>query len=164
MNKKYRLLQVLSLFLVVTMLFFTGCRKKASASVAHAEWLTDFEKAKQTARTQGKDLMLNFAGSDWCYWCQRLDKEVFSKAEFLEKAGKDFVFLLVDFPNDTSGQSDQIQQQNEKLAEQFAIENYPTVFLADATGKSYAKTGYLEGGVRAYLGHLKELRSQRPSP
>ena len=164
MNKKHRILQVLSLLFIVTALFFVGCRKKADASVVHVEWMTDFEKAKQTAQAQGKDLMLNFAGSDWCYWCQRLDKEVFSKAEFLEKAGKDLVFVLIDFPNDTSGQSDQVQQQNEKLAEQFGVEVFPTVFLADASGKSYAKTGYLEGGVKAYLEHLKELRSQRTIP
>ena len=164
MNKKHRILQVLSLLFIVTALFFVGCRKKADASVVHVEWMTDFEKAKQTAQAQGKDLMLNFAGSDWCYWCQRLDKEVFSKTSFLEKAGKDFVFVLVDFPNDTSGQSEQVQQQNEKLMEQFGVEGFPTVFLADAGGKSYVQTGYLEGGVKAYLEHLKELRNQRTTP
>ncbi|HIA27437.1 MAG TPA: thioredoxin family protein, partial [Planctomycetes bacterium] len=32
----------------------------------------DFDKAKETARSEGKDLLINFTGSDWCGWCQRL--------------------------------------------------------------------------------------------
>jgi len=166
MNIKNRilLLPILSLLIIAFMLVFTGCRKKTDVLGNHSAWMTDFEKAKQTARSQGKDLLINFAGSDWCYWCQRLDGEVFSRTDFLEKAGKDFVFVLVDFPNDTSGQSVQLQRQNEKLAEQFGIEYFPTVFLADADGKPYARTGYLEGGVKSYLENLKRLKGQRVSP
>ena len=166
MKKTYQVLGILGLFLIAAMVLFSGCGKNddASAATGTNHWLTDFEKAKEIARNQSKDLMLNFAGSDWCYWCQTLDKEVFLKASFIKKAEKDFVFVLVDFPNVTSGQSAAIQQQNEKLAEQFGIEGFPTVFLADASGKPYAQTGYLEGGVQAYLEHLKGLRNQKAAP
>ncbi len=59
----------------------------------------------------------------------------------MEEAGKDFVFVLIDLPHDTSGQSAQVQQQNEKLAEQFGIENFPTVFLADASSMAIYSIG-----------------------
>ena len=167
MKNKYRILQVLSLLLVFTMIPIAGCRKKADVSapaVANEHWLTDFEKAKQIAKAEGKDLLINFAGSDWCYWCQRLDKEVFSKSTFLQEASKQFVLVLFDFPSDKSGQSAEIQRQNERLAQQFDVTGFPTVFLADANGQPYARTGYMEGGDRAYLQHLRELRNQKAIP
>ena len=32
--------------------------------------------------------MLDFTGSDWCGWCIKLNKEVFSQPEFAEYAKK----------------------------------------------------------------------------
>ncbi|MBP7950142.1 MAG: hypothetical protein KA004_10830, partial [Verrucomicrobiales bacterium] len=54
-----------------------------------------------------------------------------------------------------------LQEQNEKLRDSFQIEGYPTIVLADAAGKPYAKTGYQEGGPTEYLKHLAELRAVR---
>ncbi len=40
------------------------------------EWRTDFKKASADAKTSDKYILLDFSGSDWCGWCQRLEKEV----------------------------------------------------------------------------------------
>lgn len=153
--------------IMTTAFVMTGCRKKASESVpsahAHSAWLTDFEKAKETAKSEGKDLLVNFAGSDWCYWCKKLDSEVFSKTEFLSDAQKQYVLVLLDYPSDKSGQSQSVQKQNERLGEIYGIEGYPTVLLMDAEGKVYAQTGYQDGGPAKYLEHLSDLRKQKPS-
>jgi thioredoxin-related protein len=89
-----------------------------------------------------------------------LDAEVFTKPEFAA-VSEDFILVLVDFPNDKSGQSEQLQQQNERLSKEFELEYFPTIFLADSEGKPYAKTGYVEGGPKAYLQHLEELKKQK---
>ena len=52
------------------------------SSVFASEWETDFEKASKDAAKSGSYLLLDFSGSDWCGWCVRLEKEVFSKPEF----------------------------------------------------------------------------------
>ena len=156
----------------VLVLLIAGCPKKGGVSSPpaaqngdqHAGWLTDFEKAKQAAKAQGKDLLVNFSGSDWCSWCIKLDKEVFSAHEFLSEADKHFVLVLVDFPNNKSKQSPALQNQNEQLAEKFQIQFFPTVLLMDADGNPYAKTGYQEGGPGVYLKHLKTLREQKNAP
>src|SRR5690606_39049977 len=70
-----------------------------------AKWITDWEAARATAGEQGKDLLIDFTGSDWCIWCQRLSAEVFEQEQFVETAPKDFVLVELDFPNDKSGQS-----------------------------------------------------------
>ncbi len=164
MYRTVRVIRTFGLFMAMAMTLLAGCRKTTDAAATANYWLTDFEKAKQTAGAEGKDLLINFAGSDWCYWCQKLDSEVFSKQDFIRQAGKSFVFVMVDFPNDTSHQSAELQKQNQALSEQFRVEGFPTVFLADATGKPYAKTGYLEGGVQTYLKHLSQLRNQPKTP
>lgn len=127
----------------------------------HTGWMTDFVAAKAKAAAEGKDLLVDFSGSDWCYWCKKLDDEVFSKPGFIEEASKHFVFVLIDFPSNTSGQSKELQAQNKRLSQVYGIQGYPTVILMRADGTPYAETGYQEGGSDAYLAHVKELREKR---
>ena len=143
-------------------LFLTATFGWALASSLLAEdklWVNEFEKAKQTAATEGKDLLMDFTGSDWCAWCIRLHKEVFDLEAFKTAAPKNFVLVELDYPQDTSKLSKEIREQNEKLKQQFSIQGYPTILLADASGRPYAQTGYQEGGPDEYVKHLNELRA-----
>ena len=121
-------------------------------------WVNDFEKAKQTAATEGKDLLMDFTGSDWCSWCIKLHKEVFNQGAFKTAAPKNFVLVELDYPQDKSKLSKEVQEQNAKLQQQFSVQGFPTILLADASGRPYAQTGYQEGGAEEYLKHLDELR------
>ena len=122
-------------------------------------WVNDFEKAQQTAATEGKDLLMDFTGSDWCSWCIKLHKEVFDLDAFKTAAPKSFVLVELDYPNDKSKLSKEIQEQNAKLQQQFSIQGFPAILLADASGRPYAQTGYQQGGAEEYLKHLDELRA-----
>ena len=113
-------------------------------------WVSDYEAAKKTAATEKKDLLLDFTGSDWCGWCIRLDKEVFGKEPFKTKAPKDFVLVTVDFPQQKK-LPEAVEKQNTELQEKFGVEGFPTIYLADSTGRPYAKTGYQPGGPEAYV-------------
>ena len=129
------------------------------STIAHAagtDWLTDFEKAKKAAKDKGIPIIADFSGSDWCGWCKKLDKEVFTKKEFLDYAKDNVVLLLVDFPRQKK-QSAKVKKQNEKLAKQYNVRGFPTVLLLDADGKVLAETGYRRGGAASYVKHLKEL-------
>jgi len=122
-------------------------------------WFVNYEKAKAKAQKEGKDLLLNFSGSDWCRWCILLDKEVFSQEEFAKEAEKYFVFILVDFPNDMSNQTDEVRKQNNQLARMYSFQGYfPTLYVAAADGKPYAKAEYQEGGAKNYLKYLLEIQ------
>jgi len=129
----------------------------AGGAFAADGWLIDFEKAKATAKAEGKYMLVDFSGSDWCGWCIKLDKEVFSKEAFKEYAKENLVLMLADFPRDKSKQSDEVQKQNEKLAEQFGIRGFPTVYILSPEGRPIEKTGYRAGGPEAYVEHIKEL-------
>ena len=133
----------------------------ASSFAGGEGWTHDWEAAKQQAAKEHKDLLLDFTGSDWCGWCIKLDKEVFQQDGFKKSAKEKFILVELDFPKNTSKLSAETQAQNKKLAEQFAIEGYPTIVLCDASGKPYALTGYQEGGDQKYIAHLDELRATK---
>lgn len=121
-------------------------------------WTDDFEAAKKQAAAEKKDLLLDFSGSDWCGWCMKLDKEVFSLPEFTDTASKNFVMVLVDSPRDTGVLSETAKKQNPELVAKFKIRGFPTVLLLDANGQEYARTGYQEGGPAPYLKSLDQLQ------
>lgn len=124
-------------------------------------WVSNFEKAKQSAAKDGKDLLMDFTGSDWCGWCIKLHKEVFDLDAFKSTVPKKFVLVELDYPRDKSKLSEETQTQNAALLQQFSVQGYPTILLADAQGRPYAQTGYQAGGAEAYVKHLDELQQVR---
>ena len=44
-------------------------------------WYLEFEAARAAAEAGGKDLLIDFGGSDWCWPCKLLKERVFSKQE-----------------------------------------------------------------------------------
>ena len=131
-----------------------------SSARAAEGWTEDFEAAKQLAAKEKKDLLMDFTGSDWCAYCIKLKKEVLSKPEFISTAPKSFVLVELDYPQEKE-QDEKIKAQNEKLQKEYSIDGYPTVILADASGRVYAKTGYMPGGAAPYLAQLEEFQGLR---
>jgi thioredoxin-related protein len=142
--KTIRLLTTLCAALVAT---------PAGLLAAEAPWTADFAAAKKEAAASDKDLLIDFTGSDWCGWCIKLTKEVFSHDEFKEGVKDKFVLVELDFPQDKSKLPEETQKQNEKLGAEYAVQGYPTILLTDAEGRPYAATGYQKGGPEAYLKH-----------
>lgn len=133
----------------------------ASAFAAGEGWTSDFAAAKKEAASSEKDLLIDFTGSDWCGWCIRLNKEVFSHDEFKVGTNDTFVKVELDYPQDKSILTEEVQKQNAELKEKYPISGYPTILLADAEGRPYAATGYQQGGPDAYVTHLNELRGNK---
>ncbi|HUT25441.1 MAG TPA: thioredoxin family protein [Sumerlaeia bacterium] len=135
--------------------------------VAGAEregWMTDYDAAKKKAAEEGKDMLVDFSGSDWNEWCQRLDKEVFSQEGFREKTSKDFVLVLLDFPKEEGNIAkipETQRKRNDELAAEFGIPGFPTVYLTDSQGAPYALTGYRRGGPESYLKDLADFRTKK---
>ena len=126
------------------------------ASFAAEGWQVDFEKAKEQALAEKKVILMDFTGSDWCGWCIKLDKEVFSKKEFKDYAKENLILVTLDFPHEAR-QSKKLKEQNEALSKKYNVEGFPTIILVDAEGKKLGETGYQEGGPAKYVEHLKEL-------
>ncbi|UDQ97088.1 thioredoxin fold domain-containing protein [Lentisphaerota bacterium WC36G] len=121
------------------------------------EWMTDYDKAVKKATTEGKYLLIDFSGSDWCGWCIKLDNEVFSKKEFKEYAKKNLVLYLADFPRSNT-QSPKLRKKNRELSDRFGVRGFPTVILLTPDGKTkVGKTGYRKGGPKKYAEMLDKM-------
>ncbi|MCK4563752.1 MAG: thioredoxin family protein [Verrucomicrobia bacterium] len=128
-----------------------------AGAYASEGWETDFAKGSAKAKAEGKYMLIDFSGSDWCSWCVKLDKEVFSQAAFKEYAKENLVLVLADFPLDKSKQSAELQKKNNELKEKFGIRRYPTVYILSPEGKAVSKTGYQAGGPEAYVDYIKKV-------
>ncbi len=123
-------------------------------------WTEDWNGALAQARRENKDLLVNFTGSDWCTWCERLSREVFDTAPFKQQAPRDFILVKIDFPRSLP-QTPQIKARNRELATRYGVEGYPTILLLDNQGRPYARTGYKQGGPTAYLNELAAFRQNK---
>lgn len=123
-------------------------------------WQTDWQAARAAAARDGRVILMDFTGSDWCPWCVKLDKEVFSQEAFRTYAAANLVLMEVDFPRRKELPAE-LKDQNKTLQEQFGVTGFPTIFLVDAQGLPFGRTGYRAGGAEAYVAHLKELTEVR---
>ena len=134
--------------------FFLGLSINLHADV---NWMTDFEAAKARAKAEEKHMLINFTGSDWCAWCIKLDKEVFSKPAFKSYAEQDLVLVEIDFPRREQKQSQELKDQNEKLAMRYNVRGFPTILILSSDGSLIGRTGYESGGAEAYVAHIRKM-------
>ena len=128
-----------------------------TSAFADSSWQTDYKKAQDQAKADNKLVLLDFTGSDWCGWCIKLNREVFSKPEFKEYATKNLVLVEIDFPRGKA-QSDSLKRQNEELASHYGIQGFPTVVVLNGEGRKVGELGYMEGGAPAFIAELEKLR------
>ncbi len=142
-----------SFFVATALLVFAT----AGAVEAKPGWLTNFKAAQEEAKAKNKLLLIDFTGSDWCGWCIKLDREVFSKPEFKQYAEKNLVLLEVDFPKGKKlKEADRLH--NEQLAMKYNIEGFPTIIVLNANGEKVGELSYIPGGPSAFIAELDKLR------
>jgi protein disulfide-isomerase len=125
-------------------------------AVNSGEWTTDYAAALRQAKAEKKKVFLFFTGSDWCGWCKKLDQEILSTQEFKAYAREGLVLVKLDFPKSIQ-QSAQLKAANQKLAQQYKIEGYPTVIVLNGDGKNVGQLGYMEGGPKPFIKELRRL-------
>ncbi|HNQ74963.1 MAG TPA: thioredoxin family protein [Verrucomicrobiota bacterium] len=120
-------------------------------------WLTDAVKAQAQAKAENKLVLLDFTGSDWCGWCIKLNKEVFSQPEFADYAKRNLVCVEVDFPMKKKLSAEQ-KKANDALAAKYNIRGYPTIIVLNGEGKKVGELGYMKGGPKKFTAELDKLR------
>jgi protein disulfide-isomerase len=136
-----------------------ACGALLQAAAAELNWLTDLPKAQAKAKEENKLVLLDFTGSDWCGWCIKLDKEVFSKPEFAEYASKNLVLVEVDFPR-SKPQSSELKKANAALQDKYKIEGYPTIIVLNSSGQKAGELGYQPGGPKPFIAELERLKKK----
>lgn len=144
--------------LFATLLFLTsvGCaQNKAEPKNDTLSWYINLEEAVKVAQEENKNILVNFTGSDWCGWCIKLNKEVFSQDEFGKYADDNLVLVKLDFPRKTK-LPEWEQEYNNKLMYKYGVRGFPTILLLNSDGNLVLKTGYQPGGAVSYVKHIDE--------
>jgi thioredoxin-related protein len=117
-------MQALLITLFSSFLFSTG-------------WETDFNKAKQSAQSEHKLILLNFSGSDWCGPCIRMHKDIFENSSFTQYATGHLVLVNADFPRLKKHELSKDQQaKNDQLADKYDKDGiFPLTVLLTSDGK-----------------------------
>lgn len=119
----------------------------AAAVVAVApaeEWGTDYTAALVRAQREGRAVLVNFTGSDWCGFCMRLKAEVLDDPEFAAWAGESFVLLEVDMPR-RADVDPELLARNREICSRYAVEGFPTLLVLDEQGRALGGLAGFEG-------------------
>jgi thioredoxin-related protein len=107
------------------------------AGVARAEgvqWRKDYNEARKEAAEKDRPLFLDF-GTEDCFWCKRLDADVFHDKDVIALVNEQFIPMRVDGNRDT------------RLVEALRIHSYPTLVFASPDGRILGvQEGYLDAG------------------
>lgn len=143
----------------IALAFLTGLLPWA-APAAELTWLTDLPRAQEQARKENKMVLMNFTGSDWCSWCFKLKRDIFSTPEFAEYAGKNLVLVEVDFPRRKKLSPEQ-KKANQALQAKYKAGGFPTLVALSSAGKEvWKQVGYLPGGPQALISKLDEAKKK----
>jgi len=115
---------------------------QVTATAGGEGWMTDLEAAKAKAKKENKFVLIEFTGSGWCPPCKMMQKEVFSKSEFLTKAKEKFILVVVDIPHPKVEFKDEAAKKagraKAELMKKFGVTGVPTVILLDSEGKPFS--------------------------
>lgn len=131
----------------------------AVSLMAKPGWSEDYAASLAKAKADNKLVLLDFTGSDWCGWCIKIDNEIFSKPEFQEYAKKNLELVELDFPRRKTLPAN-VKAQNEKLAQEYGIQGYPTIIVLNSKGKKVGELGYMPGGPAAFIAELEKLKNK----
>jgi thioredoxin-related protein len=140
----------------ISLLIAIGLTLIGITASAESNWVTDYEKARVAAKAGKKLILLDFTGSDWCGWCMKLDKEVFSTPEFQNYASRNLILVKLDFPRKRP-QTEALKKQNEQLAQKYGIQGFPTIIVLNGQGEKVGELGYTDGGPSPFLAKLETL-------
>jgi len=133
----------------------------ATAQEQESVWFADFDLAAAAAKEQGKDLLVDFTGSDWCGWCIKLDEQVFEHEAFLTPAMERFILVKLDFPNGEEAKAAVPNpERNDELQGKYKVGGFPTILLMTAEGEVFGQTGYQDMTPEEYVADLDKLSSE----
>ena len=133
----------------------------AKAKSSTPRGFTDnLDEAIAKAKAEGKLVYACFSGSDWCFWCKKLESEVLSKEEFISGVKDDFVLVFIDSPGNKAVLSAHAKAANKELVKKYKVSGFPTALILDGDGKKVGETGYRKGGAAEYVKHLMGFRKK----
>jgi thioredoxin-related protein len=114
--------------ILIILVSFIASDLKAQEVKGGLTWYTDINQVYELSQKTKKPIFAFFTGSDWCGWCHRLERNVYSKPGFQEWAANNVILLELDFPRNKQ-LPQALMEQNAGLQQFFNVQGYPTVWM-----------------------------------
>jgi len=119
---------------------------------------------KNEATARDKPILLFFTGSDWCVWCQKLERELFGTSDFAGSIERYAVPLKVDFPQHRK-LTPRERRRNDLLKAKFEVEAFPSVLYYDVSNdKILWRHAYFATTPDEYFSDLAAKLGEKPAP
>lgn len=150
---------------IVAVLALQSGDSSAQTNTAELSWKS-FDEGIALAKSQNKKMLIDVY-TDWCVWCKKMDKEVYTDAKVKEILNTKFVLVKLNAESDK-----QLTYRGNKLSEtEFAqaigATGYPTTAFFGSDGKPITLLpGYVEGNrfatILTFIGddHYKTTKFQ----
>lgn len=125
---------------------FLGSPAPASSGSAAAEQIKwhDFNEGVTLARKENKKLLIDVY-TDWCVWCKKMDKEVYSDEGVKQTVTSNFVAVKLNAESSKGITFNGTELDEAKLAGAMGVTGYPTTLFLDPTAKPITKVdGFVE--------------------
>ena len=98
----------------------------AAASKEGLDWKNDFDTALEEAKEEQKFVLVDVY-TDWCVYCKKLDKEVYTNPAIAKYLAEKFIVVRANAEDNAQG---------EAFANKFDAHAYPTILVFDYKGKN----------------------------
>lgn len=100
-----------------------------------------FDQSIEKAKTENKNVLLFFSGSDWCAPCVKFKKHFVETDQFKTFSAENLIVYNADFPRLKKNKlADNITQENEKLADKYNNNGlFPLILLLNTKGEIVKK-------------------------
>lgn len=113
--------------------FYTMVLAAFVAPAFAAEWMTDLDAARTKAAQEGKAVLVNFTGSDWCGYCIRMKKAVLDTPEFEAYLADKLVPAEVDVPRYPIPPEE--REHRMALCREYGVTGFPTFLVLNSAGE-----------------------------
>lgn len=121
------------------------------------QWFENMEEAKTYAAKNQSDILVVFAGSDWCKPCIQFKKDILEATDFQNWGSDRLVVLYLDFPARKKNKlSPEQTAHNEALAERFNKSGaFPNIILLDKDEKVLANPKFNNQSTEQFTAELQ---------
>ena len=136
---------VISILAVGIIVFLTssGERSNDNSGVSEIKW-HGYEEGVALARQENKKIMVDVY-TDWCVWCKKLDKEVYTNSTVGQTMAADFIAVKLNAESQKAVTVNGAPMSEANLAESMGVTGYPTIVFLDPASKPITKiSGYME--------------------
>ncbi len=141
-----------------TLTFCASAERPVTQGATLGEWTMDFPAALELAKTSGKPIFVNFTGSDWCGWCQLMDRLVFTQDAWKAWAKENLVLVYLDYPRDKTLVPEANKALNDTYLKKYDVQGFPSYFILDSEGNTIGRTGANRNATpESFVEHLESV-------